>query len=385
MSGCDFAKMNRIIDKKNTAEDNFNNILTAADNVLSSVILTFSNHLSLNGIDDLMHLLKYDYRSLKTIIVYGLLNFLGITYSENLSQKRTIDNMKDMNFYYSTDKDMNRKRIERLKNLYNKRNTSHISHLNTSSFTPKILVEDSLWYELLSDFPILKRFLHNEEAIITKHFFDDMNSVYAKINTYSGYDRFKLMHKLEMNSKIELFYKILSSIKKEKKRLKLSKEDVDKKLISPMKDFHTVNFNYPDFADVARNSGNMIFNEILKFDYYEKTISNIIFNVDELVECYVKYPEETLNFVKMLNYIHYAVVFHLDIKIETELLNNDSQQNFSLIKNIQHCEDATIFFDEYIDSISFANMDKNCSKDITFTHFKKIYKLKPEKSSKKNN
>lgn len=103
------------------------------------------------------------------------------------------------------------------------------------------------------------------------------------------------------------------------------------------------------------------------------------------MECYVKYSEETLNFVKMLNYIHYAVVFHLDIKIETELLNNDSQQNFSLIRNIQHCEDATIFFDEYIDSISFANMDKNCSKDITFTHFKKIYKLKPENPSNKNN
>lgn len=338
--------------------------------------------LKIDEIDEFMHLVKYDYISLEITIAYNLLNLLGITYSENIPQQRAIDNMTDIGSYYATDREMNRKRVNRIKTSYSERNATHADYLNSPQFTPKILAEDSLWYELLSDFPILKRFLYNEEAIITKKFFDDLNVVYDNINEKGGYDRFKLMHKLEMSSKIELFYKILSSIKQEKRRLKLGKSDVDN-MIEGMYYLHIVPYNHPDFSTIANHSGDMkLFDEILSFSYNENTVNNIVFNIDKLINYYTEASTSTIHFIRVLNFIHNTVVFHLCCKIEEELSLYDNQKNFEGIKNIQHCEAATTYFDNYINSHNLVNMYKDCSQDITFTHFKKIYKLKPESSKK---
>ena len=241
-----------------------------------------------------------------------------------------------------------------------------------------------MWYELISDFPMLKRFLFKEEAIITKKFFDDLNSVYEKVNTYTGYDRFHLMHKLEMSSKLEMFYKILSLIKKAKRSLKLGASEVQN-MIDGMYSLHIVPYNHPEFSIIANTSDDMgLFAEILSFSYNENTINNIVYNVDKLSDYYIESPTSTINFIRVINFIHNTAVFHLCCKIEKELSLSDNQKGYALIKSIQHCTTATAYFDEYMSSKPLVNMHKNCSKDITFTHFKRIYKLKAEPSKKQN-
>ncbi len=373
---------NVIININKSEDDNFNSLLNATRNALNSVIFAFTDCFKLSKIDEFMQLVKYDYSSLQITSVYNLLNLLGITYSENIPQQRAIDNMTDTNSFHSTDEEMNRKRVKRIKASYDKRNISHAAYLNSPVFSPKILAEDSLWYEILSDFPILKRFLFNEEAIIKKKFFDDLNLVYKKINTYCGYDRFKLMYKLEVNSKLELFYKILTSIKQKKRRLKLIKSEVEN-MIDKMYHLHIVPYNHPNFFIIASYSDNMrLFDEILRLPYNTSTVNNIVFNVDKLADYYTESPTSTIDIIKVLNFIHNTVVYHLCCEIGKELSLSDDQTCFTLIKHIQNCKAATAYFDDYINSNTIVNMHKDCSKDITFTHFKRIYKLKPGPSKK---
>ncbi len=382
--GGDCITKNVIVDIDTSEDNNFNSLLNAVSNTLNSVIITFSDYFRLSGIDEFMQLVKYDYSSLQVTIVYNLLNMLGITYSENMPQQRAVDNMTENGYSYPTDEEMNHKRINRIKGSYNERNANHSDYLNSPLFTPKILAEDSLWYELISDFPMLKRFLFKEEAIITKKFFDDLNSVYEKVNTYTGYDRFRLMHKFEMSSKLEMFYKILSLIKKEKRSLKLGASEVQD-MIDGMYNLHIVPYNHPEFSIIANTSDDMgLFAEILSFSYNENTINNIVFNVDKLSDYYIESPTSTINFIRVINFIHNTAIFHLCCKIEKELSMSDNQKGYALIKSIQHCTTATAYFDNYMSSKPLVNMHKNCSKDITFAHFKRIYKLKTEPSKKQN-
>lgn len=372
---------NVIIDIGKNADNNFDSLLRAVSDTLNSVITTFVKYFRLKNTDGFMQLIKYDYDSLETTIIYNLLNLLGITYAENIPQSRAVENMTDYSVLYPPE-DMNRKRVKRIKNVYNERNLNHSIYLNSTPFTPKILASDALWYELLSDFPILKRFLFNEEAIITKKFFDDLNSVYEKINSYKGYDKFYLMHKLEMSSKLELFYRILSSIKREKRRLKLVNSEVEV-MIDRMYHLHIVPYNHPEFFCIVRKSISMgLFDEILNIPYDKNTVNTIVFSVDKLADYYIESPTNAINFIRVLNFIHNTVVFHLCCKIENELSSSDSQKNFDLITNIQHCKRATYYFDSYMNLENLINMHKNCSKDITFTHFKRIYMIKTEPKKK---
>ena len=382
--GGDCITRNVIVEIDTNEDDNFNNLLNAISNTLNSAIITFSKYFRLSGIDEFIQLVKYDYSSLQVTIVYNLLELLSITYAENLPNYSAVKNMTVNDTCCSSDEDMNRKRVERLKKAFDKRNTSHSTYLNLPQFVPKILAGDSLWYELLSDFPILKRFLLKEEATVSKKFFDELNLVYKKINKYNGYDRFYLMYKLEVNSKLEMFYKILSSIKKEKRRLKLVLTEVEN-IIDGMYYLHIVPYNHPELPIIVNNSDDAdLFNEILSFSYSENTINKIVFNVDKLIDYYTEAPTSTINFVRILNIIHNVVVFHLCNKIENELSLSSSKIGFEFIKGIQHCKTATAYFDDYINSKNLVNIHKDCSKDITFAHFKRIYKVKTEPSRKQN-
>ena len=156
-------------------------------------------------------------------------------------------------------------------------------------------------------------------------------------------------------------------------------------IIDGMYYLHIVPYNHPELPIIVNNSDDAdLFNEILSFSYSENTINKIVFNVDKLIDYYTEAPTITINFVRILNIIHNVVVFHLCNKIENELSLSSSKIGFEFIKGIQHCKTATAYFDDYINSKNLVNIHIDCSKDITFAHFKRIYKVKTEPSRKQN-
>ena len=373
-------KDKQIIDINQSSETNFKRILNATKDTLNEAITSLFNLSAFESTESPICYLKYDYNSLYTTIVYSLLNILSITYTELIPQYKAIEKMPCIETDEFYDEGMNRKRVERIKKNFQKRNIEHANYLNSPEYTPKILATDSLWYALLSDFPILKRFLYNKEPIITKKFFEELNLVYDKINTYSGYDRFFLLHKLEMNSKLEMFYKVLSLIKKEKRSKKLPDSDIQE-MISEMRNLHLVPYNSIGFYAVLSSNVTLseVFHPIMQIPPSQGVINSIVFNTDALIDSYIKEPVKIANFVNILNFIHTAVVFYLCEQIENELSFLNTQTSLNLISDIQHCDVATNFFDTYVNTNSLIDFNKDCSQDITFQHFKKIYNIKTEK------
>ena len=370
----------KLIDIHKSGDANFNNILNITKQTLDEATIPFLNLSACNTSEEFIELMKYDYISLYSTIVGSLLYGLSTAFATRMPKYETERNMPSIDTGEFHDDDMNRQRKNRIYTDYCKRNEVHAQYLNSPEYTPVTHAADALWYSLLSDFPILKRFLLKEEAIITKRFFDDLNSIYYKINTYSGYDRFFLLHKLEMQSKLEMSYKFLSLIKKEKRRKKLSDMQVHN-TIAEISNFHIMSYNLLGYEFVLCNNIALppLFHEAMQVLPTEKTINSIVFNVDSLINYYFEHPSVALDFINMLNFIHNAVVAHLGIRIETELSDCEPQIGFRLIKDIQHCDAASEFFNTYINDNVIINFNKDCGKDITFTHFKKFYKLKPEK------
>ena len=84
------------------------------------------------------------------------------------------------------DDERNRKRVKRIKKKFNERSNAHSTYLHTPEYAPRMLVTHALWYDLISEFPIIKKFLHEDNPIITKKFFDELALIYNEINTNSG-------------------------------------------------------------------------------------------------------------------------------------------------------------------------------------------------------
>ena len=106
------------------------------------------------------------------------------------------------------------------------------------------------------------------------------------------------------------------------------------------------------------------------------------FNTNLLIDVFITNSKAAYDKLEILNFINNAVVAHLSDKIEKELSITDCYRGFEFIKEIQQCYAAASFFDDYIDSNNHINRNKDCGQDITFTHFKKIYNLKPERPKK---
>lgn len=370
----------KIVDVNRSEEENFISILQATENALKEAMEPFLYYFDFYDINEFMKWAHYDYDTLYTITVYGILNMLSITYSKDIPIKTIIDNMPPLDTI--SREEMYRKLISRLKETFSKRNEQHLSYFNQLHHEPRMMAADALWYDLLSSYPIIKRFLREDEAIITKKFFGDLNEIYSFINNnYKGYDRFYLRHKLEMSSKLELFYKILCLIKKEKRRLKLSDQKVSQ-MLEEMYKLHNIPcrcpgiemtlFEYP-YIDV--------YNEILTFQEYERTVNSISFNTNDIAMYYMEDREGAIAWTIFINLIHNAVVYHLSCKIEQELALAGNKIGFDLINKIQHCQNATAYFDEFMKSIKTINFE-NYKEDITYTHFKKVYHLKRERSKK---
>lgn len=154
----------KILDINRSNDDNFNNLLNASSNALNSAIIPFLNFEKLSGMDEFMQFVKYDYSSLQITTTYNLPNLLSITYDNDVTQHHIAKCLSNAFACsstaaydtYGSAMERNRKRIKRIKDLYDKRNINHSSYLHSQPFTPRILSTDLLWYELLLEFPELK-------------------------------------------------------------------------------------------------------------------------------------------------------------------------------------------------------------------------------------
>ena len=366
-----------ILDITKSADDNFKKLLAITDETLKNAIAPFLQYWVCVELD-FFELVKYDYDSLFVTTVHGVLDFLVDEYGKNLPKRVLIENMLHLNFSEATDDARNDKRIDRILEAYNERREKHAEYLNYPDYKPRMLVSDVGFYDVVSDVSILKRFLFDKEPIITKKFFDELKQAYEMINGKKGYEKFHIMHKLEKDSKLEMFYKVLSLIKKEKRRLKLNDSDVQK-LIEKMQYLHIMSCEYAEICNIIDYYGNAeIYAEVICSLEGKKTVNNIVFNVDKLVEYYAQSPSGTAVFFWLLNFIHDAVVFHMSEKIASELLFETDMSGFEFVRSIQLCDASTEFFDNYLNSHNLVNLEKKCGKDITFTHFKKIYNIRRE-------
>lgn len=366
-----------ILDASRSADDNFNSLLCITKISLDEALELFVVLSTANSAEERLEQLKYDYDSLFTTVVGELLHMLSFIYAEDMTQKNMIETMPCVDSREASEYETNRMRVRRIIDSYINRNDEHAEYLNSPAFEPKANASEALWYNLLSEFPILKRFLHNKEPIITKKFFDDLNSAYDKIDEYGGYERFFLMHKLERMSKLEMFYKVLALIKKEKQRLKLPDSSVQI-MLHRMDMLHRISGNKLGHQILDEEIGlPRVYHELLAETPFT-TINSIVFNTDSLIDLFISEPRAVYDKLEVLNFICNAVVYNVCYRVEEELSKKRSMEVYELIKDAQDCYTATNFFDEYVDSHNLHNRSKNCSEDITFTHFKTVYVLKKE-------
>ena len=369
----------KILDTNKSGNDNFNRLLNITKQTLDEAFEPFLEVCGVETKEDLLLKLNYDYNSLCAMVMCGILYMLAVAYSKGITQQDSVKSIPCIDDRNDTAYAMNYGRVKRIMEEYAKRNAIHAKYLNSHGFEPRVMAADALWYDLLSEFPLLKRFLHKEEAIITKEFFNELNSVYDRIDGYSGYERFFLFYKLETMSKLEMFYKVLSLIKKKKRAQKLHDSVVQPKVCS-MGMLHRVAYNKIGF-EIGLNVSErfLVYNTIMDIQPCT-TINSIVFNTKLLIDVFIADSKAAYDKLEVLNFINNAVVVHLSDKIEKELSITDCYRGFEFIKEIQQCYAAASFFDDYIDSNNHINRNKDCGQDITFTHFKKIYKLKPERS-----
>ena len=95
---------------------------------------------------------------------------LAVAYSKGITQQDSVKSIPCIDDRNDTAYAMNYGRVKRIMEEYAKRNAIHAKYLNSAEFEPRVMAADALWYDLISEFPVLKRFLHKEEAIITKEF-----------------------------------------------------------------------------------------------------------------------------------------------------------------------------------------------------------------------
>ena len=145
-----------IIDISKNTDDNFNNILEIVTKVLNSAMAPFIEYLTFDTADQFLEFMQYDYNSLYTATVYGLLTMLANTYSEGLPISEILKIMPNAGF----DDQTNRKRLERIHKKLLKRNSAHARYLSAPEYTPRLLAFDALWYDFLCEYPMINRFLH---------------------------------------------------------------------------------------------------------------------------------------------------------------------------------------------------------------------------------
>ena len=118
-------KDKQIIDINQSSETNFKRILNATKDTLNEAITSLFNLSAFESTESPICYLKYDYNSLYTTIVYSLLNILSITYTELIPQYKAIEKMPCIETDEFYDEGMNRKRVERIKKNFQKRNIEH--------------------------------------------------------------------------------------------------------------------------------------------------------------------------------------------------------------------------------------------------------------------
>ena len=115
-------------------------------------------------------------------------------------------------------------------------------------------------------------------------------------------------------------------------------------------------------------------------------VNEIVFDVDVLIELNeIDDYWEALSNLQILNYILNSVVATVSPLVSQLMLYNDdfkklsAEERFLIIEKMLSNKTATDFYNDYLNKKVHIVTPKNVSKDITLTHFKKIYQIELEK------
>lgn len=353
---------------------------------------------------DFFEKFHYDFDSLFAVTLYKTLKFISEELTENIAEaaiKKEIANQHTEKFNYSeqdisnndnifsiimSEKDRTRKFYDRLKSSYYERNGEHLKYLKiTNSFSSRLFIEDSNYYLLLQKFPQIKKFLLTEKITRwnTKSFFGDLDNFYKEIELYDGYDKFALYHHFESDCKIELFYRMLMKIKRDKRKYKWNDKKVQEQ-IGRLSALHTVPFCPPQAKAIVQSYYLEVENPVHAFGGH--AVNEIVFDVDVLIELNeIDDYWEALSNLQILNYILNSVVATVSPLVSQLMLYNDdfkklsAEERFLIIEKMLSNKTATDFYNDYLNKKVHIVTPKNVSKDITLTHFKKIYQIELEK------
>ena len=346
----------------------------------------------------------YDYTSLFVLTLHKVLKIISENLTDGIDQSQIkrqmstpIYDVNNWNAYqkanndliYSScisEKDRNRKFYQRLDEKYTIRNEEHLRYLSMhEKVSSKLYIEDALYYSLLRDFPLFKRFLLNDkftmENAIT--FFDDLERIYEDINeNCTGYDRFDLYRHFESDCKIEMYYKLLLKIKINKRKYKLP-DDIVKRQLDQLYKLHVVPY-IPHTAKSYFEKTYPLFQNPIH-ELQGNTINDIVFGIDDLLEDWQNDSEDIITKFQILNYIQNTVVATASTFISNHLLSKydfkkiEPYERFLQMRKILSCEKCEKIFSDYLDQHTHIVLCKNITQDITLNHFKRVYNIKKEK------
>lgn len=353
---------------------------------------------------DFFQKFHYNFDSLFAVTLYKTLKFISEELTENIAEaaiKKHMGAQIAQKYNYSaqdilnndsiyssiiSEKDRTRKFYSRLESSYSARNSEHLKYLQIpNDFSSKLFIEDSNYYSLLQEFPQIKRFLLNENFTMwnTDSFFCDLDNFYKEIEKHDGYYRFALYHHFESDCKIELFYKMLMKIKRDKRKFKWNDKKVQEQ-IGRLSTLHTVPFCPPQAKAIVQSYYLEVENPVHAF--LGNTINEIVFDVDCLIELNeIDDYWKAVFKVQVLNYILNSVVVTVYPLVSQQVLYNydfkklSDEERFLIIEKMLSNKMATDFYNDYLSKKVHIATPKNVGKDITLTHFKKIYQINLEK------
>lgn len=261
-------------------------------------------------------------------------------------------------------------------------------------------VDPALQYSLLQYTILIKRhgiecFLMQEEARFKVEHFKKFDAYYNDVNQIkdNGYLRFKLFHTLEMNSQLEFCYKMLKKLKMYKVSYRYDSQMIHEQLVKigkiqriPKFNEGMLEFMWEGLLDIDAFSRNY---QTQNLGYFPNIIC---FDVDNFIDNYCpstekKYTDTNMTFdemfykITMLNQMIYQIAGNAFLEIRSRYSLADYDNIYLDFLDFSMCEEANKYFNNYLDTHKFYSEKKlyGSDKDITFQHFKILYKIKPDK------
>ena len=154
--------------------------------------------------------------------------------------------------------------------------------------------------------------------------------------------------------------------------------------IGRLSTLHTVPFCPPQAKAIVQSYYLEVENPVHAF--LGNTINEIVFDVDCLIELNeIDDYWKAVFKVQVLNYILNSVVVTVYPLVSQQVLYNydfkklSDEERFLIIEKMLSNKMATDFYNDYLSKKVHIATPKNVGKDITLTHFKKIYQINLEK------